>query len=271
MSKRLDNIDWFRKVLVARLLSQKSESPFEAEAVYCPRCQSERRVEVCIKHLEPDVDQVFLAVQRVAFAQGSNRATSFEARLKERGIAPSLFTLRCLQCNSGFVLVAHKGPAAEEVSIIPSVEGGISTRHSPPGVAYYLDQAYRAQRVNARSAAIAMYRSALEHLLHDQGYTKGMCGERLKALEKDIQAGTAPAWASRGDTDFMTILKDLGNGVLHTNGGDITLQENATPDLVEEISVSFAALLEEVYERPAEEKARKDRLSEVRAKFGKQG
>jgi hypothetical protein len=73
----------------------------------------------------------------------------------------------------------------------------------------------------------------------------------LFALEKQIEAKNAPKWAQDVDAGVLRILSQLGNGVLHTNGGDITLQENATPELLEQIALAFEELLDYVYERPA--------------------
>jgi hypothetical protein len=35
--------------------------------------------------------------------------------------------------------------------------------------------------VGANSAAVAMFRGALDHLLFEQGLKKGMCGQKLDA------------------------------------------------------------------------------------------
>ncbi|MDY7229756.1 DUF4145 domain-containing protein [Hyalangium rubrum] len=153
------------------------------------------------------------------------------------------------------------------MAVFPNVMGGLSTQHTPKAVAYYLDQAARAQSAGARSAAIAMYRSALEHLLEDQGFKDGMCGQKVSKLEKAIKDSNAPAWAKDLDPQVMRVLSHLGNGVLHTNGGDITKQENATPELVQAIMVTFEELLEVVYEQPAARAARQRILTEAASKM----
>lgn len=112
------------------------------------------------------------------------------------------------------------GQGGPELAVLQSCRGGLTTPQTPPAVAYYLDQAQRAQSVSARSAAVAMYRPALEHLLYEQGYKKGMLGTKLTDLEKDIAAGTAPKWAAELDTEFLALLKELGNASIHPNDGE---------------------------------------------------
>jgi hypothetical protein len=73
---------------------------------------------------------------------------------------------------------------------LPQVHGGLATPHTPKLDAYYLAQAKRAQSVGANSAVVAMYRSALEHLLYEQGYEDRMVGPKITALLRDIEAGT---------------------------------------------------------------------------------
>lgn len=96
-----------------------------------------------------------------------------------------------------------------------------------------------------------------------------MCGPKIAALETDIKSGKAPKWAMEADPEVMRAISQLGNGVLHTNGGDITLQENATPELLDVIALAVEELLDLVYERPAQVQARKAALQAAAAKMTK--
>ena len=86
-----------------------------------------------------------------------------------------------------FTALVYQGPAGPDLVVLPSQPGGLRTQHTPESVAFYLDQAQRAESVGARSGAAAMYRGALEHLLFEQGYRQAMLGPKLERLERDIQ------------------------------------------------------------------------------------
>jgi hypothetical protein len=62
----------------------------------------------------------------------------------------------CLQCDAQLILLAHEGPDGVELLALPSMYGGLATPHTPPSVAYYLDQARRSLAVGARSAAVVI-------------------------------------------------------------------------------------------------------------------
>jgi hypothetical protein len=133
----------------------------------------------------------------------------------------------------------------------------------PPAVAFYLDQAYRAEAAGARSAAVAMYRGALEHLLFEQGYEDGMLGKKLEKLEEDVGAGTAPTWARDLETEFLTVLKDLGNAAIHPNDGDVSRHAELDADPLARVKETFLHVLFLVYEVEHEKTAR---LSALRSK-----
>lgn len=180
---------------------------------------------------------------------------------------PSGYQLTCVQCGKSVLAVIYSGPSGSQLALLRSTCGGGATKHTPKEVAYYLDQAARAQSVGAFSAAVVMYRSALEHLLYEQGFTDGMCNAKIKALEDATAAGTAPSWAKDLDPDEMRVLNRLGNGAVHTNGGDITKQQEIDHDLVIAIALTFESLLELVYERPKRQEERRNRLAAVAAKL----
>jgi hypothetical protein len=132
--------------------------------------------------------------------------------------------LTCVQCDTNFTAVIYDGPDGRSLALLPSTYGGLTTPHTPPGVAYYLDQAQRSQSTGANSAAVAMFRGALEHLLFEQGFTKGTCGTKLIDLEKAVAAGTAPKWANELDGEFLQVMKKLGDGPIHPGDGDVGKQ-----------------------------------------------
>ena len=170
---------------------------------------------------------------------------------------PSLFVATCLQCESRLSLVVYPGPEGVRLVALPEAYGGLSTPNTPEGVKYYLDQAERANSVGALSAAIVMYRSALEHLLHEQGFTEGMVGKRLEALEK---AANPPPWRDQLHPDYLGVVNRLANAAVHANNGDVSQQAIFEEQILREVRELFAELLDLVYERQAKTASRLARL-----------
>jgi hypothetical protein len=113
------------------------------------------------------------------------------------------------------------------------------------------------------TAAVAIFRAALESLLHEQGYTARMLGPKLAELEAAIAAKTAPQWALELDTAFLKVIKDLGNASIHTSDGDIAKQAALDADLVSRVNQTFQMLLYLVYEIPHK---KADMLDALKAK-----
>jgi hypothetical protein len=169
-----------------------------------------------------------------------------------RGPLPiSVYRLSCVQCDAAFTAVIYAGPVGADVAILASVHGGLRTPNTPEPVAYYLDEAARCESVGARSAAVSMYRAALEQLLHQQGFTKGMLNHKIEALEAAEKAGNAPSWSKEIEPGLLKVIKDLGNAAIHPNGGDITKQDALDGALLVSIRVAFELLLEKAYEAVA--------------------
>jgi hypothetical protein len=195
-------------------------------------------------------------------ACGDSRRMNLWALFKADSWAapPVLSLLTCVQCDTFFTAVLYKGPEGTSLAILPSTYGGLTTPHTPKGVAYYLDQAQRSQSTGANSAAVAMFRAALDHLLFEQGFKKGMCGQKLAALEAAVAANTAPKWAHELDAEFLTVMKQLGDGAIHPNDGDVQAQSKLDSDLLAKLTHTFQMLLFLIYELPHEKQKRLDGL-----------
>ena len=149
----------------------------------------------------------------------------------------------------------------------------IATEHTPEQVAYYLEQAHKAKSVGANSAAVTMYRAALEQLLYNKGYTdevltqKGfnttMLNSKIKALTNDISSGKADKWVNDLDVSVLTIIKELGNGAIHTNGGDIKKQTLLDNEIIEILDTIFEEILDVAYERDIVKKSRIAKINAV--------
>lgn len=177
--------------------------------------------------------------------------------------APAVLGYVCRECGLRFTAFIYSTEAGDDLFVVPHRAGGMRTPNTPAGVAFYLDQAARAESAAARSAAVAMYRGALEQLLFEQGYKTGMLGKKLQTLEREIAAGTAPKWARDLETEFLTVLKDLGNSAIHPNNGDTTQQALLDGELLARVKQVFLHLLDLVYEAPLRKKASLDALKKT--------
>lgn len=171
-------------------------------------------------------------------------------------LAPAVLMYQCVQCRSVFTATIFTGPNGPELAVHAGKHGGLSTPHTPVGATYYLDQAQRAESAGARSAAMAMYRGALEHVLFDQGYKMRMAGRKIEALEKDMKAGKAPLWA-RVDPEFLKVIKSLADFAVHPNDGDIAKQNEIDSHLLAAVRKAFEEILLQVYEEPGRQAASK--------------
>lgn len=105
-----------------------------------------------------------------------------------------------------------------------------------------------------------MYRAALEQLLFEQGFKARMLGPKVAALIDAAKNNTAPKWAVDLDPEVLKHVKDLGDGAIHPNDGDIGLQEVIDGSVIEAVEALFESLLDVVYERPAVDAARNAKL-----------
>jgi len=146
----------------------------------------------------------------------------------------------------------------------------VATTNTPASVAYYLEQAYLCQSVNAYSATLAMYRTALDAILFNAGYREGMVGNKIAALERDIAACHGPLWARTLLPPYLKVIKDLGNSSLHVSNEDLTEERAIDDDLIQEVELTIHTLLDEAYEKEARDKARLEKLETTsRRKAGK--
>jgi Domain of unknown function (DUF4145) len=256
----LDNAEDFIAALEAKeeIFERDSSWAFsDPEDVYCPVCGGPRRASMRLLYWRKlsDKEKIVLAVEDPTY--------------NERGIAerfgPIVALMTCLQCRSESTALLFEGPNGYELAVFPKVHGGLSTPHTPKAVAYYLDQAKRAQSVGANTAAVAMYRSALEHLLFDEGYKDRMLGPKIAALLREIEAGTAKQWARDLRSEYLTVIKKLGDAAIHPGDGTVERQQALDNALLRQLEITFAGLLAVVYEREHEEAERLEALKRALA------
>ncbi len=170
---------------------------------------------------------------------------------------PVLATLHCVQCDTQFTAVIYEGgDGNSHLAMLPATNGGLTTPHTPEGVAFYLDQSQKSQSLGANSAAVAMFRGALDQLLFEQGYKAGTCGKKLNDLEAAIASRSAPKWGYELDTEFLKVMKELGDGSIHPNDGDVKQQAKLDNELLSKLKHTFLMLLFVVYELPHEKQER---------------
>ena len=229
---------------------------FVSASLYCGRCRGLRRVRITSPALFDTQGMYYL-----------DFATYFKVELFSTPL-PALFRYACTQCDAAWSVLVYPNLDEIRLALLPVHfgAGGIASANTPEGVAFYLDQAARCHYISSNSAAITMFRSALEWLLEDQGYTERMIGPKLAALDKAIAQGSAPSWVNEIDPEYLKVIKDLGNTATHTNGGDLAKQDALDAQLYREVELTFLELLEVVYERPAK---RAQRLLELKKASGK--
>ena len=235
---------------VRRYAAVSFRSRFEAGDIYCPTCGGPRRVRVTVH-----------------FAGQPELSNLREPKLLAKDVAPLAAEFTCVQCKTRFDAFIFVGPEGAELAVFPSVRGGLTTPNTPPGVAYYLDQARRAQSAGANSAAVAMFRAALEHLLFQQGFTDKMLGPKISALKTQREDGTAPRWAMDLDDAFLEVIGKLGNAAIHPGDGDVEKQNVLDGRLIQLLTVTFSELLIDVYELERQTAARLNELQGVLESF----
>lgn len=150
------------------------------------------------------------------------------------------FRLECRQCDTVFAAIIFNGEDGPEHVLLPSDRSGLSTPNTPRRVKYFLDQAGRSETAGAYTAAVAMFRAALEQLLTDQGYDQWSLQKKLEAALKE-----AP-WADGVDQGFVEILKKFGDYAVHP-GDDI---EEWGRRMVKDLHQNILRFLRVVYEAP---------------------
>jgi hypothetical protein len=265
-ARRIDDrdgvLEWARGEWLKMSHPTIDEIPWQA---YCPKCGADRRVTPSLTHYPPEI-AVPVLPPRTRGVHVRPPGEPSPVRL-EPLILPWLFEATCPQCETRFVGLLYQGAAGTSYAFFSSAAGGVASAHTPRAVGYYLDQAHRATSAGAYSAAVAMYRAALEQFLFAQGFTKGMLAEKLGALKAAITDGNAPRWATDLDDAFLKVLKDLGNGAIHPNGGDITKQDALDASLVRLVRETFVELLELAYELPARKAERLTNLQTAAAQM----
>lgn len=238
----LDELPRFRNYLLTNRVHLFSRDSYfgigvtgprhEDDRVHCPTCGDRRRVNIRmlypVRPTPPEGD----AANSLAW------------------LLPALFEWTCTTCDGKILVLLYDGPNGHTLMTIPSSYGAMATPRTPQSVAYYLDQAHRCKCVSAFSAAVAMFRTALDHLLFEQGFRENTLAEKIHAMRTELRDGNLAIWAHDVDAKFLEVAQYLGErSALPV---DAEFAEKATLDerscLL--IQATFAYLLFVTYELP---------------------
>jgi hypothetical protein len=219
---------------------------------FCPHCGDERKMKIELKHFDNDINPYRYPMGAPIGNKYSNNLNSTKEK-KSIGISkfPIILKCTCLQCNSQIIALIYLDTKQKlKYAFLYDTYTGAITPNTPNEIKHYLTEAFKCRAIGAYSAAIAMYRSALEWLMYLNDYKDGMLGKKLNNFFKDINNKKAPEWAYSIPKNILEVIKKLGNESIHTNNGNISIQDKMNVDLIHKIDLAFKYILEIVYEQP---------------------
>lgn len=220
--------------------------------MYCPRCSDYSGMKLERLHFERTVGQ------EIVKDLTREDTIGMVPRPKLPGYSdPSLLRLDCVNCRNVFYGMIYKAETGPTVVFFSIRGGGVATPNTPDLVKYYLEQAYKAQAATAYSAALAMYRAAMEQLLEHKGF-EGRLSAKLAKLTKEIQDGVAPTWAKRLNTQTLSVIKDICNS--HVHASELTNLLGLDAPFMSKIQRTFSTLLSIAYEQETRQAVAKAKL-----------
>lgn len=257
------NLDYFlNKIYTKEINIIKKDLSIEC---LCSSCKEKRKMNLQMWDYESNpIKPIIYSGTGSIYNQDSEKVI----QVKD-SVFPSLWIATCKQCNEQHFIVLYKLNNNKKILIISESFQGIATNHTPDAVKYYLDEAYKCKMIGANSACVSMYRAALEQVLFEQGYTDGMLNKKIRKLEEDKKNGCSKEWVMNIDEDIFKYIKNLGNGSIHPNDGDISKQYTFNNRLIDSIDIVFKEILNQVYEIPIEKRKLKERLKEAAKIFEK--
>lgn len=206
--------------------------------MYCSSCREECRMHIGITHYEKTVLHKQVVFKKLG------------CRLLEATDEAAFLTYACVNCLRHYWAYFHRTQEDDlALRVLPSHQPMLSTANTPEAVAYYLEQAYLAQLVGAHSAAMGMYRSALDNFLDGNGKLE----KRIEDLAKQVENGSAPRWARTLNARILTLIKEIGDTHMHANA--LTDLQNLNTDKLHRVQALMSHLLKQKYELEADRKA----------------
>lgn len=222
-------------------------------SIYCPKCAQESVVHVTLTSFHGTVGQPILSKRAGVFIAGKQTGIYDHP---ENPTDPSLFTYRCVNCNTEFYALLYGTEQSLKLAIISSYLGGLSSPATPAEVRYFVDQAYRAQMASAYSAAMTMYRTALDQILEDQGYG-GKLPSKITQLENDVNSGSGKEWARNVVPEILKTIKEIADSESHSNDSPSSVLH---AEFMQAVQKTFIYLLADIYENKSKRELAKNRL-----------
>ncbi len=156
--------------------------------------------------------------------------------------------LRCSGCHSGAVAEIHDTAGRKVIrSFHPSAIARLPIpKDTPDGIASEFREAELCASVDAFRAAAALFRSTLEKVLDENGYTRGTLKQKI-----DEAAGEHTISVPRQSRAHNKI-RDLGNDILHepwreVSGDEVEEAHQYTQRLIEDFYDDRPAVLQQLY------------------------
>jgi hypothetical protein len=89
-----------------------------------------------------------------------------------------------------------------------------------------------------------------------------MVGKKIADLESDMKNGKAPNWSRDLNTEYLKVIKELGNSSLHISAADIQSEKSIETMDIKEVELALDRMLFVIYEKSKEEDASLKRLKE---------
>lgn len=249
----LDDLDGLMEILL--YFSQFLKNDFDLESIgfmYCATCREECRMHINISHFEKTVLHKQLVLEKD------------DAQLLESSDDAAFLTYACVNCLSLYWAFIHPATGQKHnlaLHVFPQEQPMLSTKNTPEDVAYFLEQAYLAQLVSAHSAAMGMYRSALDKFLAGGDKLE----KRIEDLKELVNSGKAPKWAKTlSNNNVLTLLKEIGDTHMHAN--DLSKLESLDSAKLHRVQALMSYLVKQKYEREPEREAS---LTKVRRALSK--
>lgn len=242
------------KNIELRTKQLQTKTQFIKEDIYCPNCGENRKYQVRLAHSEirnPARDE--LIIECIKDYSGKDDFEEFTKYLYDRLVSSSdgiLIIGDCLQCENKVSIMIYNDNGKTNMIKLFRTGCGASTSNTPNNIKYYLNEAYKCRTMGAYTGAVAMYRTALENLLYDKGYTKNNLSQKIRDFENDKKNNQLGRWADCIDGQILDKIRDLGNWAVHPNKGDISRQQHfKDEELILCLDDIFKYMLEDIYER----------------------
>jgi hypothetical protein len=227
-----------------------------AEKTYCPDCVKNRYFSIEI--IKGTGTLTRLCRKRPFTGNGQYDTEEF---------GPSLLQYKCENCFLMINAMIYDGSEGPAIASFPVSSGGLSTPNSPVSVSFFLNQAFKCVSIGAKAAAVAMFRVALEQLLHENGFREdcGLLDGKISALETLKASNVAPDWILDLDPELLTSMRKLGNLSAHPKS--LAEVQNLNAIALEGAIELFQYLLTEIYERPKNDEKFLSQLKDTRKKI----